>query len=131
MGIKISFLLNQIWLVLRGFTILTALFLLGEWLAGFLPLPIPGAVIGMVVVFVLLQVSVLPLRWVDQTSVWLLTFLGLFYVPYGVGIIESGQLIEKWGIQIMFIMVVTALTGFIVTGWIFQILYNYKSGIDE
>ncbi len=123
--------LNQIGKGVRGFLILTAIFLIGKWVAGYLPFPVPGAVIGMVVVFGLLQLRILPLSWVDTAAVWLLSFLGLFYVPYGVGIVESGPLIEEWGIEIIGVMVLTIVVVFFASGWIFQGLIKANSPTDE
>ena len=114
-----------------GFLILTAIFLIGQWVAGYSPFPVPGAVIGMVVVFGLLQLRILPLAWVDTAAVWLLSFLGLFYVPYGVGIVESGPLIEEWGMEIIVVMVLTIVVVFFASGWVFQGLIKANSHPDE
>ena len=123
--------IKRIWFGLRGLAILSVIFLAGEYIASYIDFPIPGAVIGMFVVFVLLQLKIIPLVWVDSGSTWLLTFMGLFYVPYGVGIIESGQLLEEWGMQIILLILVTVLSVFACTGWLFQSLTRYNSSTDE
>lgn len=120
MSIPVHSRAHDLWIISRGGLILTAIYFLGTWLAGFLPIPVPGAVIGMVIVFALLQTRILPLQWVDQGAVWLLSFLGLFYVPYGVGIVQSGELISLWGGHIVLIVLVTVLVVFLVTARFYQ-----------
>lgn len=119
------------WDGFRGLIILTVLYLIGEWMSGYIPFPVPGAVLGMVIVFALLQLHLLPLAWVNAGAVWLLSFMGLFYVPYGVGIVDSGELIQEWGVPIIIIMGVTVLTVFGVSAWIFQNFIDKSSMADE
>lgn len=107
------------------------LYFLGEWIAGYLPIPVPGAVIGMIAAFLLLQFHIIPLNWVDTAAVWLLIFMGLFYVPYGVGIVESGDLIEQWGLKIIGLVLVTVLSVFVVSGLLFQSLVRKKLFYNE
>ncbi len=113
--------------LVRGFVILVGLYLFGEWIAKYLPIPVPGAVIGMVIMFLLLRLRVVPLHWVDNASVLLLTFMGMFYIPYGVGIVESGTLIEKWGLEILGLVLLTILSVFFVSGKLFQNLVHKKN----
>ncbi len=74
--------------------------LAGELLRGAAHLPVPGPVVGM-----LLLVAVLALRQrpavekaaLDRTSGVLLSHMGLLFVPAGVGIIaEAGLLRQAW-----------------------------------
>lgn len=116
---------------IAGVLLLTGLYFIGEWLAGYIPFPVPGSVVGMVLVFVLLQLGVLSLKWVETATVWLLSFLGLFYVPYGVGIVESGPLIGEWGLQILAIIVVTVLSVFAFSGWVFRFFLSLTKTGDE
>ena len=131
MANKIQSVVKQIWPGVRGVLILTVLFLAGEWLGGFIAFPVPGAVVGMILIFSLLQLHIIPLSWVDQGSVWLLSFMGLFYVPFGVGIMESGDLIGRWGIQVLIIVVMTVCAVFAVSTWTFQKLAEKSNPSDE
>lgn len=123
--------LRVAWSGVRGVLVLTGLYFLGEWLVGFMTFPVPGSVVGMILVFVLLQLRVLPLQWVDTGTAWLLAFLGLFYVPYGVGVVESGPLIGEWGLRMVGIIVVTVLVVFAVSAWVFRLLLSYTNANDE
>lgn len=131
MTINIRAVFLHLWKGVRGFLILTSIFLIGQWIAGYLIFPVPGAVIGMVLIFGLLQLGWLPLIWVDTAAAWLLGFLGLFYVPYGVGIVDSGPLIKEWGWEIIAVMALTTVVVFFASGWLFQVLIKSNSSVDE
>lgn len=117
--------------VVPGFLILLILFLLGEWIAGWIPFPVPGAVVGMILIFALLQSRIIPLSWVEKAADYILIFMGMFYIPYGVGIVESGHLLTEWGIPILGLVVVTVLSVFLLSGHLFQYLTKKKSLTDE
>src|SRR5690625_5078432 len=78
-----------------GFVILTLAYMLGELISRHLPFPVPGSVIGLILMFILLYSKMIRLEWVDDAAGLLLAFLGMFYVPYGVGIIEVGRSVKK------------------------------------
>jgi|GEM_PF-957684 len=116
---------------LPGFIILFILYFAGEWLSGYSPIPIPGAVVGMIFMFLLLYFKILPLAWVETAAGFLLAFMGLFYIPFGVGIIDSKGFIQEWGWQIIFLVLITVLTVFYTSSKLFQILTKEKKSSDE
>ena len=69
-----------------GLGVLLAFAALGEFAARFLPLP--GSVLGMLLLWLALGVGVVRLSWVERASDALLGVLGLLFVPAGVGLIE-------------------------------------------
>ena len=123
--------LHRVWSGLWGILVLTGMYYAGDWMAGFIPFPVPGSVVGMILVFALLQLRVLPVKWVESGAAWLLAFLGLFYVPYGVGVVESGSLIGEWGLQVVILIAVTVLVVFVFSGWVFRRLLTYTAAGDE
>lgn len=111
--------ITRAWEGVRGILILMAVYFAGEWVSKFIPFPVPGSVLGLLLIFALLQFRILPLAWVDRGAIWLMAILGLFYVPYGVGIVKSGPLVAQWGWQILIIIVVTVLSVFAFSSWMF------------
>src|SRR5690625_6129150 len=97
--------------VLPGFLILLILYLIGEWIAGWIPFPVPGAVVGMILIFVLLQSRLIPLTWVEKATDYILIFMGVFYISYGVGIVGSGYLLTEWGVLRLVFVVFTLFAG--------------------
>jgi holin-like protein len=109
-----------------AFLILIGCELLGEFLRSALHLPLPGAVIGM-----LLLAGGIALRdrgaapdstptpsALDRTAGVLLANMGMLFVPAGVGIIaESGLLRTEWR-PIVVAVIGSTLLGLMVTGFV-------------
>ena len=97
--------------MIGALAILLAFQLLGELLVHLGGLPVPGPVLGMVLLFLtLLGRGALPesLRSTAQT---LLSHLSLLFVPAGVGIIQHGaRLAEEWLAVAIALLLSTLLT---------------------
>lgn len=94
--------------------------LLMDLLARTLNLPVPGSILGMIVLFFLLQTGVVKLRWIEVGAAWLLGELLLFFIPSAVGIMNYMPMLEHDGLQILFIVLlstflVMACTGLVAT----------------
>ncbi|QOS81609.1 CidA/LrgA family holin-like protein [Paenibacillus sp. JNUCC31] len=100
--------------------LLMAFSLLMDLLARVLHLPVPGSILGMAVLFILLQTRVVKLRWIEIGAAWLLGELLLFFIPSAVGIMNYMPMLEHDGLQILFIVLlstflVMACTGLVAT----------------
>ncbi len=97
--------------MLQAFTTLLGMQLLGEILARALHLPVPGPVIGMVLLTVLLLRRRTPPAWLEPTTQGLLRHLGLLFVPAGVGIIVHAELLARaWLPLLLTLLLGTTLT---------------------
>ncbi|KQY82114.1 holin [Paenibacillus sp. Root52] len=96
--------------------ILMAFSLLMNQLAGALHLPVPGSILGMVVLFLLLQTGVVKLRWIEVGAAWLLGELLLFFIPSAVGIMNYMPMLEHDGLQILFIVLLSTFLVMVCTG---------------
>ena len=99
---------------LRGMAWLLIFQSAGELLARGLGLPLPGPVIGMVLLLV-------ALRWpAVQTPVaicaeFLLSHLSLLFVPVGVGVMTHLSLVSQYGARMLAVVVLSTLAGLGVT----------------
>lgn len=81
---------------------------------------IPGSVIGLVLLFLALQLNVLKVEQVDEVGTWLTSNMGIFFVPAGVGLMTNfGVLADTWW-QLLVIMVVTTILMMIFVGKVVQ-----------
>ncbi|MCI3028833.1 CidA/LrgA family protein [Desemzia incerta] len=81
---------------------------------------IPGSVIGLVLLFLALQLNVLKVEQVDEVGTWLTSNMGIFFVPAGVGLMTNfGVLADTWW-QLLIIMVVTTILMMIFVGKVVQ-----------
>lgn len=90
--------------------------LLMDLLARTLHLPVPGSILGMIVLFVLLQTGVVKLRWIEVGAAWLLGELLLFFIPSAVGIMNYMPMLEHDGLQILFIVLLSTFLVMTCTG---------------
>ena len=83
--------------MINTFAVLLVFQTLGEGLAYALSLPIPGPVIGMVLLFLYLILNSEAVHKLAPTSLELLKHLSLLFVPAGVGIMVHAQRIaSEW-----------------------------------
>lgn len=78
-------------------SIIFACLLVGELLAALFGLPLPGSIIGLVILTVLLQTKVVKVEWIEKTANVLIKYMSFFFIPPGVGLIcYLGLLKAQW-----------------------------------
>ncbi len=75
-------------------------------LTPFLHIPIPGSIIGMILLFLLLESGVIRLNWVEAGASWLLAELLLFFIPSAIGVMKYSKLLESNGLQVLAVLIV-------------------------
>lgn len=102
---------------LTGLTWLLVLQLVGEVAVRLLDWPVPGPVLGMLLLFLgLLAVRRVPAA-LNTASTGLLAHLSLLFVPAGVGImVHADRLLEEWLPIVAVLLVTTLLTMLFTAG---------------
>ena len=113
--------------VLRQFGTILIILLLGEGIRMSTGISIPGTVIGMVILFILLMTKVIKLENIDMISKFLLDHLAFLFVPAGVGLISSLDVIGEAWLPIMMIVIISTVLVVGVTGWTVQLLKGRRS----
>ena len=108
--------------MLQGIITLVALQLLGETISFYFDIPIPGAIIGMVLLLGYLMLRGYVSRPLAETSGKLFPYLPLLLIPASVGVIQYGTLLEKEGIAVLAALVISLVISFIATPFIFRFL---------
>lgn len=98
--------------------------LISSFIADFIV--IPGNIIGMVILLVLLTSNVLKLAMIEETGNFMLKYMGFFFVPLTVGLMESYKLIQDSIVQIAIILVVSCILVMFVSAKVTDILISYK-----
>jgi holin-like protein len=104
---------------LKGLALLLVLQAAGEALAHALSIPIPGPVLGMVLLLIALQFEALRIP-VQTTADFLLAHLSLLFVPVGVGVITHLDLISRYGIRLVVVIVLSTWIGLAVTAMVLR-----------
>lgn len=104
--------------MIAGLTWLVGFQLLGELVVRLGDLPVPGPVVGMLLLFVFLRLR----RYDDEASVVragsaLLRHLQLFFVPAGVGVVAYLGVLGRDAVPIAVAMLGSWLLGLVVVGW--------------
>jgi holin-like protein len=114
--------------MLRAFAILLSCQLVGEMITRALVLPLPGPVIGLIILVMLLfaveRSHLVDTSTVDGTSLGkvsngLLAVLGVLFVPAGVGVIQNLGLLGEYGAALAAALVVSTVLTLAVTVWVF------------
>jgi holin-like protein len=105
---------------INGMAMLLCFQLLGSVIVLLLGLKIPGAVLGMFLLFItMLLIRKVP-DSLDQTASYLLKHLSLLFIPAGVGVVVHLQRIGSEWFAIVTTLFVSTLVGMAVTAWVMQ-----------
>lgn len=97
--------------MLAALTILLIFQLLGEVFVQFFGLPVPGPVVGMVLLFITLVVRGGAPAYLKDTSATLLQHLSLLFVPAGAGVmVHASRIGDEWLAIVLSLIGSTAIT---------------------
>lgn len=114
--------------MLQALAILLLCQLTGEVAARSLGLPIPGPVIGLMLLVAALFVAARQGRVSDdtvdatqlgRTANGLLAVLGILFVPAGVGVIQQLGLLTQYGAALLVALLASTFLTLVVTVWVF------------
>lgn len=107
--------LSACWRYLRAFAIVYAALYAGNGLAALLPFTIPGSILGMLLLFALLALQIIPVTWVKPGCQMLIRYMALLFVPISVGVMGYTDILSaQFGPIVVSCMVSTLLVLLIV-----------------
>lgn len=98
--------LAALWAVNRGASAAVA------WLHA----PIPGNVVGIIVLFALLCSGVVKASWLEPTATFLVKHLAFFFIPITIGLTGMGPLFALHGAGILVALAASAAAGMAISG---------------
>lgn len=105
---------------------LTVFSLLINFLTSAMHIPIPGSIIGMILLFLLLETGVIRLNWVEVGASWLLAELLLFFIPSAIGVMKYSSLLEADGLQVLGVVIVGTFAVMAGSGLLTGAIYKVK-----
>ena len=114
--------------MLRAFAILLGCQLAGETMARALAVPMPGPVLGLIMLVLLLfagerrhrvDSATVDDTWLGKVSNGLLAVLGILFVPAGVGVIQNLGVLGQYGAALAATLLVSTVLTLVVTVWVF------------
>ncbi|AJY77933.1 CidA/LrgA family holin-like protein [Paenibacillus beijingensis] len=101
-------------------------FWLMNGLSELLHLKVPGSILGLVLVFLLLQFKIIKVEWIDLGATWLLAEMLLFFIPPATGLIQFQDLLLQNGLSILLVIVSTTLIVMLAAGILSQLISHQR-----
>ena len=115
--VKYMVLLSQI-------VILFVFYYVGMFLQDFFQIPIPGSIIGPLLLFLCLQIKLIPVNYINRGAGSLIAILPLLFVPVCIGVMKYPVLLSVKGFNLMFIVFISTLFTMLVAGLTSQLLHK-------
>lgn len=116
---------------IKQFSYILLFSFLGEVLQSLIPLPIPAAIYGIVLLLFALLTGLLKLEKVAETAHFLISLLPILFVAPVVNILTYWELIAPHWLPISIIVIVSTLLVFAVSGLVTQALLKKKGGAEH
>ena len=118
--------LNIIWQYLRAFVLIYACLYAGIFIASLLPVTIPGSIIGMLILFVLLALQILPAKWVNPGCYVLIRYMALL-----LGVMQYFDLLRAQFGPVVVSCAVSTLVVFLVVSWSSQLVHGERKVVGQ
>lgn len=105
---------------LSSFAIILAALALGKGIATLLPFAFPGSIIGMLLLFVLLNFQLIKLHWVIPSGGLLLRHMALLFIPVAVGLLAYMDVVMHSWLAILLNVLLGIALILLVVGRLYQ-----------
>ncbi|WP_300384064.1 CidA/LrgA family protein [Clostridium sp.] len=118
--------------ILRESIIILSIYLIGEIISKSFSIPIPGNILGMLILLLLLFTKVIKVEKIESISNFFLDHLAFFFIPAGVGLLTSFNLIKDSLLIILIICMISTAIVLVVTGKVVEVIMKFKkSNLNE
>lgn len=108
-------------------TLLWVIYQLGSWVAERTHLPIPGNVLGMLILFLLLLAGIVHIEWIEEGADFLLKHLAFFFIPIAVGLMQWIGLFQLSGAQLLMSIILGTAVCIMVMNLVTTMLVRFRS----
>lgn len=113
---------------IKQFGIILAVTCVGEILKYLIPLPVPGSIYGLVLLFLLLGSGVIKLEQVKETGEFLVEIMPLMFIPAAAGLLTSWERIRAMLVPLCVIIPLSTCLVMLVTGKVTDMMIERKRG---
>ena len=111
--------------------LLWVIYALSTLIVQYFHIPLPGSVLGMIILFTLLSAGIIKEQWLSAAVNPLLKHLAFFFIPIAVELMQWGDLFLTKGHLLFVPLVVSALVALLATGGVVQILSKRDQKTEE
>ena len=105
--------------------------LVGEGISSVFHLPVPGSIIGLVLLFLALQFKLLRLRHISMVGNFLLANMTILFLPPAVGIMDKFQVIAPYLLPIILVVLGAIVLNVCVIAVVVQLIKTRFEGDYE
>lgn len=106
--------------MLRAIFLLLACQLMGEAIHLLSGVPVPGSVIGMMLLLAWLALITRERPTLTAVTRWLTAHLAVMFVPAAVGVIDEGNVLRVYGVQLFLAMAISTVLTMLVVAIVFR-----------
>ena len=100
----------------KQFLILLVINFAGVIIQNLFHLPLPGTILGMLILFILLWTKILKVESVEKVCDFLILNMIIFFLPPAVELLEYMTLLKTGFFKILILLIVTTVITMVVTG---------------
>lgn len=112
--------------LLKELAIYFGITFISEIIAKLLPINIPPSIIGIVIMFTLLELKVLKTEDVEMTGDYLIKIMPILFVPAGVGLIKYLDVLKIVAVPMVFVITLSTAIVMTAVGVVTQKLVEKK-----
>ncbi len=105
--------------------------LIGEGLARLTHLPIPGGIIGMIILLGLIASDRISLSSTRRGANWFLAEMLLFFVPACLAVLSHHELFGLTGVKVLAVIMAGTLSVMLTTALVVEYFYRWRLGHDR
>lgn len=121
-----SLFITRVWCQVRAFLLIYACLYTGIGISTLLPITLPGSIIGMLVLFTLLSLQIIPSLWVRPGCHLLIRHMALLFVPIGVGVMQYFAVLRTQWVPVVFSCSASTLMVLITVSWCSHAVHREK-----
>lgn len=116
---------------LKQALIIFAFTMIGQVLEWLIPLPIPAAIYGFVLLFLALMTGLLKKEHIDETAKFLISIMGVMYVAPAVKLLSYYDIIAPQLVGVVTVVATSTVVVFVVSGLVTQWLSKKEEKKDD
>ncbi len=103
---------------LKQLMIILVTYFIGQVLQIVLHIPIPGSVIGLILLFLALQKGIIKVEMIEDVCEFLLSNMSFLFIPAGVGLVTSFAILKGRWVGFITILIISTVMVWTITAYI-------------
>ena len=114
--------------LLKQFSLILVILALGEYISSIISnfIVIPGSIIGIIILFLLLKIGIIKIDKVEDISNFLLDNMAIFFIPAGVSLIQSLDIISSNIIVLAITIIISTIIVMSITAIVVEKMIKRK-----